>query len=302
MKYIQISCTCKTGDLSTVSAVMSAIDPQLMIEDFSDIEEIDTCYGELIDEALLKADREHCRVSLFITEDKNPAEYTGFLKERFDAEGVECETEVTGIDETDWENEWKKYYFPVHIGENLVIVPAWQEYDARPNEVTVRMDPGLAFGTGTHETTRLCAAALEEYLRPGMSVLDVGCGSGILSIAAKKMGAGYTFGCDIDPVAVRVAGENADVNGVDCEYGVSDLLGSVTGEYDIMCANIVADILIRMAPDAARCMKEGGIIIASGIIADRCGEVADAMCENGFELIKTESENDWRALILKKVL
>lgn len=301
MKYIQISCTCNTCDLTTVSAIMSVIDPQLMIEDFSDIEEIDTCYGELIDEALLKADREHCRVSLFITEDKNPAEYTGFLNERFDAAQIECKLDITGIDETDWENEWKKYYFPVHIGDNLVIVPAWQEYDAKPNEITVKMDPGLAFGTGTHETTRLCAAALEKYLKPGASVLDVGCGSGILSIAAKKMGAGYTFGCDIDPVAVRVAKENAVENGVICEYGVSDLLKSVTGEYDIVCANIVADILVRMAPDAARCVKDGGIIIASGIIADRCGEVETAMCENGFEVLDRQSENDWRALILKKL-
>ena len=162
------------------------------------------------------------------------------------------------------------------------------------------MDPGLAFGTGTHETTRLCAESLEKYLVCNSSVLDVGCGSGILSIAAKKLGAGYVFGCDIDPVAVRVAKENADANGVNCEYGVSDLLKGVKGKYDIMCANIVADILIRMAPDAAGCLNDGGIVIASGIIASRCDEVIKAMSENGLELIETDSENDWRALILKK--
>ncbi len=301
MKYIQICCKCNTKDRDAVCAIMSVIEPHLMIEDFSDIGEIDTCYGELIDEELLRADRDHCRVSLFITEDKNPAEYTGFLSERFSSQGIECDINVEGIDEKDWENEWKKYYFPVHIGNKLVIVPAWQEYRAEQGEVTVLMDPGLAFGTGTHETTQLCAKALEKYLVKGSRMLDVGCGSVFLSIAAKKMGAVYTFGCDIDPVAVRVAKENARANGVGCEYGVSDLLKGVKGKYDIMCANIVADILIRMAPDAPDCLNDGGIIIASGIIADRCDEVLKAMCDSGFELVETDSENDWRALILKKL-
>ncbi|MBQ8697134.1 MAG: 50S ribosomal protein L11 methyltransferase, partial [Clostridia bacterium] len=222
MKYTQIKVTCLSRELDRVSAVMSAIDPALMIEDYSDIEDMDTCYGELIDESLLNADREHAWVSLFLTEDKSAADTVAFLRERFTAEGLETAISVDGVDEADWENEWRKYYHPVHIGDRITVVPAWQEYDAREDEVTVKMDPGLAFGTGTHETTRLCATLLEKYMSEGDTVLDVGTGSGILAIIARKLGAGETAGTDIDPVAVRVAKENATDNGEEINFFVSD--------------------------------------------------------------------------------
>lgn len=302
MVYTQIKVTCRADELAVVSAVMSVLDPSLMIEDYSDIEELDTCYGELIDESILNADREHAAVSLFLTEDKSAVDTVAFLKERFAGIGIGVSISVDGVNEADWENEWKKYYHPVHIGKRIVIVPAWQEYEAKADEdeVIIKMDPGLAFGTGTHETTRICATLLEAHLASGQSVLDVGTGSGILAICAKKLGAGDTTGCDIDPVAVRVAGENGADNGEDIPFFVSDLLAGVQGQYDIVIANIVADIIIRMAPDVKRVMHDGGKLIVSGVIADREEEVTSALLAQGLTLACRLEENDWRGMVFCK--
>lgn len=300
MKYTQIKVTCLSRELDRVSAVMSVIDTGLMIEDYSDIEDMDTCYGELIDESLLNADRVHAAVSLFLTDEKSAADTVAFLRERFSAEGLETAISVDGVDEADWENEWRKYYHPVHIGERITVVPAWQEYDAREDEVIVKMDPGLAFGTGTHETTRLCATLLEKYMAKGDTVLDVGTGSGILAIIAKKLGAGTTAGTDIDPVAVRVAKENATDNGEQIDFFVSDLLAAVKDEYNIVVANIVADIIIRMAPDVKRVMAPAAKLIVSGVIADREEEVVASLTENGLRLTERLCENDWRGMVFEK--
>ncbi len=300
MKYTQIKVTCLSHELDRVSAVMSVIDTGLMIEDYSDIEDMDTCYGELIDESLLNADRVHAAVSLFLTEEKSAADTVAFLRERFSAESLETSISVDGVDEADWENEWRKYYHPVHIGERITVVPAWQEYDAREDEVIVKMDPGLAFGTGTHETTRLCATLLEKYMAKGDTVLDVGTGSGILAIIAKKLGAGTTAGTDIDPVAVRVAKENATDNGEQIDFFVSDLLAAVKDEYNIVVANIVADIIIRMAPDVKRVMAPAAKLIVSGVIADREEEVVASLTENGLRLTERLCENDWRGMVFEK--
>ena len=161
----------------------------------------------------------------------------------------------------------------------------------------------MAFGTGTHETTRLCLLLLERFLHEGDRVLDVGTGSGILSIAARKLGAKSAFAYDIDPVAVRVARDNVETNGVsDITCGVSDLLQDIDREekYDFVCANIVADILIRMAPDIGDVMRQGGLIITSGIIEGKCVEVKETMESYGFTTIHTETENDWVAYVFEK--
>ena len=186
----------------------------------------------------------------------------------------------------------------------MVIVPAWERYEARPGEIIVRMDPGMAFGTGTHETTRLVIELLEEKTKPGMRVLDVGCGSGILAICARKLGAAECKAYDIDPVAVRVARENIKDSGetnVTCD--VSDLLRSVDlagGKYDLICANIVADIIIRMAPDVGAYMKDDAILLASGIITERAEEVETALIANGLAVAERHDDNGWCALVVKK--
>ena len=300
MKYIQIKTTCLSRDLEQVCAVVSMLDSSLMIEDYSDIDQLDTCYGELIDETILNADKEHAAVSFFLPEDGPVSDSISFLRERFAAGGIAAQVSVAGVDEADWENEWRKYYHPVHIGRAIVIVPAWQEYAPAAGEVCVRMDPGLAFGTGTHESTRLCAVLLEKYLRAGDRVLDVGTGSGILAICAKKLGANEVSGCDIDPVAVRVARENAADNDESISFFVSDLLSAVKGEFDLVIANIVADIIVRMAPDVPCVLAEGGRLIVSGVIAEREDEVVRALAVQGLSVTERREENDWRALVFEK--
>ncbi|MBQ4575929.1 MAG: 50S ribosomal protein L11 methyltransferase [Clostridia bacterium] len=304
MEWTQLKAVCAASDLDEVCAVMSMLDNGLMIEDYSDIEEgLNTCYGDLIDESILEADKTVAAVSIFVPEEKNCADYVAFLRERFTAAALDVKLSLAGIDEKDWANEWKKYYKPIKTGNRIVIVPMWQDYDAAEGELIVKMDPGMAFGTGTHETTRLCASMLETYLKPGDRMLDVGTGSGILAVCASKLGASHVNAYDIDPVAVRVAIENAEANAcnnITCE--VSDLLASVSlenGVYDIACANIVAEIIIRMAPDISRYLKKGALLVTSGIIDKYANDVITAMEEAGLSLHDRISENGWHAIVFK---
>lgn len=304
MKWTQLQVTCSQPDLETVCAVMSMIDVGLMIEDYSDIENnLTTEYGEFIDEKLLKIDRSIANVSVYVPEEKSIADAVAFLRERFNALLLDVKIELVGMNEDDWANAWKKDYKTLHIGNRTVINPPWITYEPQNDEIVVQMDPGMAFGTGTHETTRLCLLLLEKYMQIGSRVLDVGTGSGILSIAARKLGASSVFAYDIDPVAVRVARDNVEINDVsNITCGVSDLLSDIdrSASYDFVCANIVADILIRMAPDIGAVMCKGGLIITSGIVQGKCIKVKETMERYGFTTIHTEIENDWVAYVFKK--
>lgn len=305
MKWTQLQVSCSQSDLDTVCAVMSMVDVGLMIEDYSDIEENLTIdYGEFVDEQLLKNDRSIAKVSIFIPEEKSYAESLAFLQERFADISLNVDIEIVGLDEDDWANEWKKYYKTLHIGNHIVINPPWISYEPKHDEILVQMDPGMAFGTGTHETTRLCLTLLERYMQKDARVLDVGTGSGILSIAASKLGASSVFAYDLDPVAVRVALENVKINNVtNITCGISDLLNNIdcTAPYDFVCANIVADILIRMAPDVGSFMRKGALIITSGIIVFKSEEVKETMERFGFKTIHKEAENDWVAYVFEKL-
>lgn len=303
-KWTQIRASCAASDLEVVSGIMSMVDAGLYIEDYSDIETgLNTVYGELIDSSILEADRTRAAVSVYLADAEKVADALSFLRERFAATALpDVSVELVGIAEADWANEWKKFYHPVHISDRVTIVPLWEDYTARKGEVIVKMDSGQAFGSGTHETTRLCAEKLEIYLADGMRVLDVGTGSGILAILAAKLGASHIDGYDIDPIAVRVAAENAAENGVSNKItlGVSDLLSAVRGTYDVICANIVADIVIRMAPDVARHLAANGVLIASGIIESREAEVRAALAAGGLTVIETDYEKDWTVLVCKR--
>jgi len=301
MNWTQLKVTCKTEHLDTVCAVMSMLDNGLMIEDYRDIEEnnINILYGELIDEALLKKDRTVAAVSLYIPETKNHNEYIAFIKDRLD---VPYEYELIGLAEEDWANSWKQYYKPIKIGERIVIVPEWEDYSPLHGELIVKMDPGMAFGSGTHETTRLCIELIEKHIPANCNALDIGTGSGILAIIESLLGAKNVLACDIDPTAVKVARENAALNCVqNITFEVSDLLKNVTGLYDFASANIVADIIIRLAPDVRRYLKEDAIIVISGIICTQSDEVMKAMTENGFVFTDKLEENDWVAYVFKKI-
>ncbi len=298
--WIQIKVSCSSRDIDTVSSVMSMVDAGLMIEDFSDVDQIlDGVYRDLIDESILNADRTRAQVSVFISTIKSPAESEMFIKQRLEALGIEFEIAHEGVCEEDWADSWKQYYKPIKTGRRLVIVPVWEEYTPDEGKITVLMDPGMAFGTGTHETTRLCAGLVEEHTVDGCSVLDVGCGSGILAIAAAKLGAGKCFACDIDPVAVRVAKENTELNDTpNVKCAVSDLLrqvDKVDGGYNLIVANIVADIIIRLAPDVGEYLADGGVFVVSGIIAERANEVLTALDAAGYRVDEERYENGWYA-------
>ncbi len=304
-EWTQLRVTCAAADSDTVSAVMSMIDNNLMIEDANDADGIETIYGELFDESILNADRTKVKVSVFLSDDRNPAEILAFLRERFSSLSVDAEIETVGRKESDWAEAWKKYYRPLPISAHVTVVPVWETYEPGPGEKIVMMDPGMAFGSGTQETTRLCAALIEDYMKPGDRVLDVGTGSGILAISAAKLGAGHVNAYDIDPIAVRVAAENVEANGTEETVccGVSDLLKDVDlseGPYDFVSANIVADIIIRMAEDISDYVRAGGLLAVSGIIDRQAEEVRQVLISKGFTLVEARTDRDWNALLLRK--
>ena len=300
--WTKLTVTANTRDLDGVTAVMSMLDNGLMIEDYSDFS-LNGMYGELVDESILNADRDTVRVSLFVPEEKNLVEYREFAETRLEALGISYEIFCEGMNEDDWSESWKQYYKPIPLGK-LTIVPAWEEYQAKDGEIIIRMDPGMAFGTGTHETTRLVMRIMQDEISGGERVLDVGTGSGILSICASKLGAAHCNAYDIDPVAVKVARENAEADGCDnITVEVSDLLRSVErvkGGYDICLANIVADIILRMMPDIGEYLSKDAPLILSGIIESRKDEVKQSVTENGFKIVREEKENDWVALMVKR--
>lgn len=304
-KWIQIKVTAANEYSETISSVMSMISNSLMIEDYSDVvRDLDGVYGDLIDEELLAKDRTIVSVSAFVPDDKSPAESVSFIKERLSADSVPFELELSGVSEEDWADSWKQYYKPIKTGNKIVIVPVWEKYEKKDGEITVLMDPGMAFGTGTHETTRLCAALLEKYTKNDSKMLDVGCGSGILAICASKLGAGSCFACDIDPVSVRIAAENAEINQTaNVKCAVSDLLSNVEkvdGGYDICTANIVADIIIRLAPDIGEYLSDDAVLIVSGIIVERADETVMALRGAGFEVFDDVRENGWYCAAVRK--
>ena len=304
-EWTQVRVTVPVSELSDLVAVMSMINNNLMIEDYSDIDvNLKTCYGDLIDEKILWANKDIAAVSVFVPSDRSYMDDVAYIRQRTEALGLHAGIELVGVNEEDWANSWKQYYKPVKVGERIVICPAWEQYTPAEGELVIRMDPGMAFGTGTHETTRLVIRLLERYTQENCRMLDVGTGTGILAICASRLGAGVCRAYDIDPTAVRVARENIAESGlanVTCDQ--SDLLRQVSlegGKYDLICANIVADIIIRMTPDVGQYLADGGVILASGIIAERCDDVVATFEENGFEVIERLTDNDWCGLAVKR--
>lgn len=205
------------------------------------------------------------------------------------------------VADEDWAETWKEFFHTEKIGMRTVIKPTWEEYEAKAGEIVVELDPGAAFGTGQHATTSLCIRALEDLVRPGMTVFDVGTGSGVLAIVAAKLGAKRVEAVDFDPVAVRVARENVRQN--DAEDVVrterSDLLKSVAGEADLIIANIIADIIVRLFGEVKGSLAAGGTMLLSGIIEDRLADVVEAAGRHGFSVEKIEQEKGWAAIIVK---
>jgi len=207
------------------------------------------------------------------------------------------------LEETEWQTAWKKYYHPVRITRYLTVVPDWETYKKTADEEKIlKLDPGMAFGTGTHPTTQLCLQALEMYLRGGEELIDVGTGSGVLSIAASKMGAGKIRAFDLDQVAVDSAVENLKLNPdvKNIEIKPNDLLEGIQVQADVVVANILAEIIEPLVPQAKKCLKPGGLFITSGIIKDKLNLILDDLQKDNFEIIEVLQMKDWRAIVAKK--
>lgn len=299
-EWTEVAITVSAKDVDAAGDIAQMVVPYgIYIEDYSNLEEeaMEIAHIDLIDEALLSKDRTKAVVHVYISPEENPLEAVAFLRERYEAEGIWNEISTSGCAQEDWINNWKKYFKPIPVGEKLLIRPTWEEeYDAQGRAV-LHLEPGLAFGTGTHETTRLCLELLEQYVRPGDTLLDMGCGSGILSVAALLLGAECAVGVDIDALAVKTAEENAKINGVEGRFtGIcGNLAEKVTGKFDVVAANIVADIVILLSEDAPRFMKEDTVYIMSGIIDTREQDVLDAL-EPVFEILQRREEKGWVAL------
>lgn len=313
MNWTDLKITVSTKDAETAEAIAQMAVPYgIYIEDYSDMLELvpQIAHIDLIDEELLARSRTEAILHLYLPPDENPAEAADFLTRRLEAEGIpyRMETDQT-LAEEDWANAWKRFYHPTHLGERLVVCPSWEQYAPAPQELVMTLDPGMAFGSGTHHTTRLCCELLEHLPVEGARVLDMGTGSGILSIAALMLGAGEAVGVDIDRVAVRTAAENAAENGFGADRFTAvtaDLVHQPLGEeltcggFDIVLANIVADVIIALAPAIARHLKPGGHLVASGIILPRLEEVIAALEAEGLMVAGDREQEGWCALLMQK--
>ncbi|MFR2137118.1 MAG: 50S ribosomal protein L11 methyltransferase [Pseudoruminococcus massiliensis] len=276
----------------------------IYIEDYSSLEEevLEIAKIDLIDEELLAKNRETARIHIYISPEDNPAEATAFLEERFRAENINFKILTDKCDVEACLDNWKKYFYPIEIGEKLLVRPVWREdYDPKGRTV-LHLEPGIAFGTGTHETTRLCLEALEKYVSDGATVLDVGCGSGILAVASLLLGAKSAIGIDIDELAVKSSIENAERNGVSDRYTAihGNLADEVTGTYDIITANIVADAIIMLSGDIEKHMHKDTVYIMSGIIDSRLEDVLSALPKT-LEIIETRTDKGWYCLVAKLI-
>jgi ribosomal protein L11 methyltransferase len=207
------------------------------------------------------------------------------------------------VDDEDWSESWKEFFWPEKISDRITVKPTWREYSARPDEIILEIDPGMAFGTGTHPTTSLCIRMIETCLQPGQSFLDIGTGSGILMIAAAKLGAAELFGVDIDAVAVEIAEKNLRLNKVHADrfaLATGNLVDVVPQKFDLVTANILSEVIVRLLDDIDTVLKKGGTLICSGIIADNREKVIRKMAETGFEILEVSDQDEWVAIAAKR--
>lgn len=275
------------------------------LEDYSDLEQgaRDIAHIDLIDEELLNKDRKTAIIHIYISEEDNYQEAVEYVKERFSAEKIECVIDISKANDEDWKDNWKKFFKVTDVGQKLVIRPSWEEYDNKTGKTVLNIDPGAAFGTGTHATTKMCLELVEEYTKKGSTVLDIGCGSGILSIASVLLGAENAIGVDIDSTAIKVSKENAEINGITqkTQFIKGDLCDKISGKYDVICANIVADAIIGLSKDVHKFMKPDSVFLCSGIIDIRAIEVEKALEDNGYKIIEHKADDNWNAYCAKYI-
>ena len=304
MDWTEIAVEVGADRIDDAAAIANMTVPYgIYIEDYSELEQevMEIAHIDLIDEELLKRDRSKAIIHIYIDPQDNIGEAIQFLRERLTAAGIDFSIDQSSVKEDDWRNNWRKFFQPMPVGERLLINPSWYTDTDPKGRLMMNIDPGLAFGTGKHETTRLCMEALERHVKGGEKVLDVGCGSGILGIAAVMLGADSAFGVDIDAVAVRTANENAAVNHVEDRFSAieGDLVDKVDGKYDIVVANIVADAIIALSGHIGAFMTDDAVYIVSGVIDTRAEDVKNAIREL-FEIAEENTYRGWYCFVLRK--
>ncbi len=305
-QWTEVKITIDAQNVDKAGDIASMVVPYgIYIEDYTNLEQEawDIAHIDLIDEELLQKDRTKAIVHVYIAPEESPAEAVAFLSERYKAEGIENQIDLIACRNEDWENNWKQYFHAMPVGEKLLIRPLWEESPEETDRKVLNIEPGLAFGTGSHDTTRLCLETLEKYVGEGKTVLDIGCGSGILSIASLLLGAESAIGVDIDSLAVKTAKENGEANGFgEPEYKIlqGNLVDKVSGTYDVVVANIVADVIIMFCENVAQFMAEDSVFITSGIIDTREQDVLAAFEKYGFTVIERNESSGWLCFVVKK--
>lgn len=305
MRWIEVTVNC-TGDPDLMCADLAELGVGGMIvedeQDFENFLENNHAYWDYVDEELENKFKGVSRVKFYLSDDE---EGKALLNTVANFLGKMPETAF--VQDSDWENNWKEFYKPIEVGEKLVVVPEWEPVP-EDGRIPLKLDPGLIFGTGSHATTKMCLAALESVAGPGKTVLDLGCGSGILGIGALLLGCDRCAGCDIDPKAPEVALSNAGLNGITAEkfdIRAGDVLSDASMRkalginYDIVTANIVSDVIIPLSGFVKEFLKPGGTFITSGIIEGRQDEVRQAIEDNGFTILEHHNEDDWHCFVAR---
>lgn len=317
MKYIQIDIkTSREGIEPLLAALLEVGITDAVVEDPADIDDLLNKKNEYdwdyVDESVLALRDRQPQVTVYVSDDEQGRAKAENLRHAADSLKSAASAGLYGddvdfgllavkmsvCDDSGWKDKWKEYFKPAKVGKTIVVKPTWEDYQKKPGEKVLEIDPGMAFGTGTHETTSLCIKMLEDYMRPGDKVLDVGCGSGILSIAGALLGAEEVLGIEIDPEAVDIALENIALNHVEniasARYG--DLTKGVDFKADVVVANLMADLVIMLSRDVANHMLPGAVYISSGILDEKAVTVVDAMRGLGFRILEVRQDGMWCAV------
>ncbi len=310
MNWNEISVSTTTLAVEIISNIfIESGSKGVMIEDPSDfhLQGQDPLAWDYMEKEVFDFGHEDVRVIGYFSSEEDINEKISEIEKRLDyVKSLDLDTGTLEIykrevKQENWENEWKKYFNVQKVSDSIVIKPSWEEYTAKEGEKIIDIDPGMAFGTGTHETTRMCINAIEKYMNKGDSLIDIGCGSGILSIAAAHLGAEKVIAVDLDKLAVKVSKENVGLNGfsntIDVRYG--DLTDVIEEKADVIVANIIADIIAKLSENIADFMKDGGYFISSGIINDKKDFVIGKLKENNFDIIEEKNDGEWNCIVSK---
>lgn len=306
MEWIDVSLKVALCDAEKAEDIISSFSEYgIYIEDYSELEKetLEIAHIDLIEEELLKKDRENVIVHIYLPAGDNINESLSAIEEKLKSAGIAFTENTDCIKQEDWANNWKKYFHQLNIGGKMLICPSWEKAENPENRAVLYLEPGMAFGTGTHATTCLCMEVMEKYIGENSTVLDIGCGSGILALSAMLLGAESALGVDIDEKAVKTARENAERNGFkepEIKFIEGDLTEKVSGKYNIVLANIVADVIVILCDSVSRFMSEDSLFIVSGIIKESEGQVKDAFAKNNLEIIERGEKAGWLSFVLKQ--